>query len=531
MTIKMRTLIYSLFLLILLQCNVVSQTQEWAVRYLRSGTIGNEYARTEIDRFGNIYSITTTVTAQTGNDITLTKHNQSGVLQWERHYNDSVFGVESATSLAVDDSGNVYAGGVKETATGLDMVLLKYRPDGSRQWAVVYNDDPKNQHTMLDIKVSRNGSIFLRDYTFGEDLYKYNAAGILVWKRWSPAFPGINYQMLNQNYIQCDRNGNVFIAGEVFSTDSLKICKYSDAGNLISTGAYKAPPGWTPFYQNIAIDSLDNVYVVCYIDSGSVKRSVTTKFDNNCVLKWNKRIDTLSDNFPLSVSVDQSRNVYIAGQFQGPSSIWNYIAGYDSNGTSLWEKTFNTNSTASGYPAGLAIDMENNVFYCGPEYISGTFDIRLKKYNTNGTMLWQTAYNGQGNFIDAANDIKAFNNNIYVSGFTIDSLKYGLLLKFTQPLTPIVNGNSAIVQEFRLSQNYPNPFNPSTMIRYDIPNDAVVKVKIYDILGKQVFGLDEFKKAGSYEVKFDGGNLASGMYFYSVEANGFKDTKRMVLLK
>jgi hypothetical protein len=118
-----------------------------------------------------------------------------------------------------------------------------------------------------------------------------------------------------------------------------------------------------------------------------------------------------------------------------------------------------------------------------------------------------------------------------VSGFTIDSLKYGLLLKFTQPLTPIVNGNSAIVQEFRLSQNYPNPFNPSTMIRYDIPNDAVVKVKIYDILGKQVFGLDEFKKAGSYEVKFDGGNLASGMYFYSVEANGFKDTKRMVLLK
>ena len=528
-------LFYIVCIVIIFQLTAVSQTQEWVAKFLRSGTFSSEIYRTEIDRQGNIYSISSTNTFQTGYDITLSKYNQSGVLQWAGNFNDSLSFHESPTALAVDDSGNVYAGGVKETATGLDMVLLKYRPDGSRQWAVTYNDDPQNQHTLLDIKVSRNGGIFLRDYTYGEDLYKYNAAGTLVWKRWSPAFPGINYYMFNHDYIQCDRNGDVFIAGEVYNTDSLKICKYSDAGSLISTGAYKAPPGWTPNFQNIAIDSLDNIYVVCYIDSSEVKRSITVKFDNNCVLKWSKRIDTGSDNFPLSVGVDQMRNVYVVGQFQEPSSIWNYMSAYDSNGTVLWQKTFNTNSTASGLSAGLTVDRENNVFYCGPEYASGTFDIRLKKYNINGTLLWQTLYNGTGNFIDAANDIKTYNNNVYVSGFTIDSInnnyKYGLVIKYAQPLTGINITNSGYPAEFSLSQNYPNPFNPSTMIKYDIPNDAVVKVKVYDILGKQVFGLDEFKKAGSYEVQFDGANLASGMYFYSVEANGFKETKKMVLLK
>ncbi|MBE2219795.1 MAG: T9SS type A sorting domain-containing protein [Ignavibacteria bacterium] len=528
-------LVYIVCIMVIFQLTAVSQTEEWVAKFLRSGTYNSEIFRTEIDRFGNIYSISTTVTFEYGFDITLTKHNQSGVLQWAIHYNDSAFGVEYATSLAVDDSGFIYVGGVKETSTGYDIVLLKYRPDGSRQWAVVYNDDPKNQHTLMDMKVSRNGSIFLRDYTFGEDLYKYNAAGTLVWKRWSLAFPGYNYYMWNHDYIQCDRNGNVFIAGEVFSTDSLKICKYSDAGNLISTGAYKAPPGWTPYYQNIAIDSLDNIYVVCYIDSSDIKRSITVKFDNNCVLKWSKRIDAGSDNFPLSVGVDQMRNVYVVGQFKEPSLIWNYLTSYDSNGTGLWQKTFNTNSNDAGLSAGLTIDRENNVFYCGPEYTSGMFDIRLKKYNINGTLLWQSLYNGTGNFVDVANDIKTYDNNVYVSGYTIDSVnhnyKYGIVIKYAQPLTGINITNSGYPAEFSLSQNYPNPFNPSTMIRYDIPNDAVVKVKIYDILGKQVFGLDEFKKAGSYEVRFDGANLASGMYFYSVEANGVKEMKKMVLLK
>ena len=84
---------------------------------------------------------------------------------------------------------------------------------------------------------------------------------------------------------------------------------------------------------------------------------------------------------------------------------------------------------------------------------------------------------------------------------------------------------------FTLRQNYPNPFNPVTNIKYEIPEDAFITFKVYDLLGKEIFSINEFKKAGSHEVKFDCSDLTSGMYFYSLEAGGFKETKKMVLVK
>jgi len=85
---------------------------------------------------------------------------------------------------------------------------------------------------------------------------------------------------------------------------------------------------------------------------------------------------------------------------------------------------------------------------------------------------------------------------------------------------------------FSLSQNYPNPFNPVTTIKYALPNDVKVVVKIYDILGREVKVLvNELQKAGYYDTKFDGSNFASGVYFYRIEAGDFVLAKKMVLIK
>ncbi|MBZ0201554.1 MAG: T9SS type A sorting domain-containing protein [Ignavibacteria bacterium] len=91
--------------------------------------------------------------------------------------------------------------------------------------------------------------------------------------------------------------------------------------------------------------------------------------------------------------------------------------------------------------------------------------------------------------------------------------------------------NGVTPKKYNLYQNYPNPFNPVTSIKYDIPKDNFVNIRIYDLLGREVFSSGEFKKAGSYEVKFDGTNFASGMYFYSLESGSFRETKKMVLIK
>ncbi len=86
--------------------------------------------------------------------------------------------------------------------------------------------------------------------------------------------------------------------------------------------------------------------------------------------------------------------------------------------------------------------------------------------------------------------------------------------------------------EFSLSQNYPNPFNPTTHIRYTLPNDGFVTLKVYDALGSQVQTLVSGNMtAGVHEINFDGSKLSSGIYFYELRQNNKVITKKMILMK
>jgi TctA family transporter len=83
-----------------------------------------------------------------------------------------------------------------------------------------------------------------------------------------------------------------------------------------------------------------------------------------------------------------------------------------------------------------------------------------------------------------------------------------------------------------LSQNYPNPFNPSTEIKFSLPEASNVKLTIYDAIGKQVAVLvNDYLATGSYRYTWNASNLASGIYFYRIEAKNFNMVKKMVLLK
>ncbi len=91
--------------------------------------------------------------------------------------------------------------------------------------------------------------------------------------------------------------------------------------------------------------------------------------------------------------------------------------------------------------------------------------------------------------------------------------------------------SSEIPAEYKLYNNYPNPFNPVTKIRYLITKNDFTTLKVYDILGKEIETLvNEKLSPGIYEVSFDGSNLPSGMYFYTIRSEDFTDTKRMLLV-
>ena len=104
-------------------------------------------------------------------------------------------------------------------------------------------------------------------------------------------------------------------------------------------------------------------------------------------------------------------------------------------------------------------------------------------------------------------------------------------------LTKTYNLKVVAPKTFEVLQNYPNPFNPSTTIKYSIPQDAFVSLKVFNVLGERVAELvNKDLKTGVHEVIFNAANLSSGFYFYIVEAKGmdgtkYFDSKKMILLK
>lgn len=104
---------------------------------------------------------------------------------------------------------------------------------------------------------------------------------------------------------------------------------------------------------------------------------------------------------------------------------------------------------------------------------------------------------------------------------------------FTMSTATGIGNNTSAPLTFSLSQNYPNPFNPTTMINFTIPKLSNVTLKVYDLKGQLVALLmnGELKTEGNYSFEFDGSSLASGMYFYKIEAGSFTETRKMILMK
>jgi len=114
------------------------------------------------------------------------------------------------------------------------------------------------------------------------------------------------------------------------------------------------------------------------------------------------------------------------------------------------------------------------------------------------------------------------------------SHNHQIFRKITEATNPIgiTNHGNQIPKVFSMSQNYPNPFNPSTLINFSVPKTSYVSIKVYDIMGRLVTTLvNGTLEAGNKTVDFNGTNFASGIYYYTITAGDFKDTKKMVLIK
>ena len=109
----------------------------------------------------------------------------------------------------------------------------------------------------------------------------------------------------------------------------------------------------------------------------------------------------------------------------------------------------------------------------------------------------------------------------------------GLILHFyNQVKITGVEDEKFVMSSFKLSQNYPNPFNPSTVIKYSLSAAGKITLKVYNLLGQEVTTLvNEVQSAGEHNVEWNASRIASGVYFYRLESNGFVQAKKMILTK
>jgi hypothetical protein len=178
---------------------------------------------------------------------------------------------------------------------------------------------------------------------------------------------------------------------------------------------------------------------------------------------------------------------------------------------------------------------------------SGLTDLNVLSLATSGTNLFAgTDYGGV--FLSTNNGItwtaadSGVINNMSVQALTVSGpyLLAGIIgsgggiwrRTLSEMITSVKSATSNVAPRFILDQNFPNPFNPSTVISYQLPTNALVVLKVFDVLGREVETLVHARQnAGSHSVTFDATNLPSGVYFYRLKAGTYHDTKKLLLLK
>ena len=188
------------------------------------------------------------------------------------------------------------------------------------------------------------------------------------------------------------------------------------------------------------------------------------------------------------------------------------------------ERTFYKLDEDSFAAGNLLVNEDNDIYYTAHNF-EGVF---VQKYDWKGDFLSEIKISNNYNFL--YNSILAFDPTgdlIVCSDWQED-----IFIKKISDNTVDVNEEMNLPAEFSLSQNYPNPFNPSTSIKYSVPSNEYVSLKIYDVLGKEVATLvNQEMNAGIYEVQFDASQFTSGVYIYRLITEDLSISKKMILIK
>jgi len=322
---------------------------------------------------------------------------------WNWGYNGGSY--EIAYGIVVDSSCNAYVTGVSSG----NYKTIKY---GSGGWDSTYSSG-----TGRGITVDSYGYVYIAGSNYR--IIKYDFNGNIVWNK--------TYNNVDSYGIAVDGSGNIYVIGDTDNGTTYRwdfiIIKLNSDGNIILNKTYDGGNSHDDRGRGIALDSSGNIYVtgwsITYNGADTIMRTI--KYDKNGNIIWNKTYDAGVYDYGRSIAVDGLGNVYITGRsYDGINAYFRTIK-YDKNGNIIWNKTYNCGNTDYNYGGnGIAVDGSGNVYVTGINY-DGTYpDFRTIKYDNNGNIIWDRAYNS-GKY-DAAYGIAVDGSgNVYVTGVYSDT--------------------------------------------------------------------------------------------------------------
>jgi hypothetical protein len=543
----LRFLCYISISVLLLSLSVTAQeSREWVGRADGTSNLNGDAANdVVVDNNGYVYvtGISYGLTSQP-NFLTV-KYNPSGDTVWTRRYTGSSIGYAVAYFVLVDHGGNVYVGGRTKQVTGqLDYTVIKYDPDGNLLWEKTYDGSMHQDDMLRDMKFDYAGNIYVtgdvQNVGSGVDYLtiKYSPDGdTLLVKKYDGG--AADYATA----VAADSKGYFYVTGRSQRSGTgfdYTTIKYQPNGDTLWVRGYSGPGNASDEPLVIAVDTSGYVYVTgTSPGSGTSVDYATVKYDPNGGEVWARRYNGPGNgnDEAVDLAVDNSGNVYVTGRSRSSGTNDDYLTiKYNSSGDTVWTRRYNGPGNGGDAPSAIALDNMNDVYVTGSSggSTSGT-DYLTIEYDPDGNVLWSDRYNGLPvSAYDQANAMYIDeSNNIYVTGGSDGQGTYQDYLTIKYSRVTAVNGQPyGVPSSYLLSQNYPNPFNPSTTISYSIPVEGFVRLKLYDILGREVQTLvQEVQNAGNYKLELLGKDLASGIYFYRMQAGSFVETKKMLVVR